>query len=76
MRNLTRYDIISYCIKHRYFTNGDVTQYARTQDYIVDNPKQIHEVAVMIWICTNVKEHPCTIEQIENDLKELAKTYD
>ena len=60
--------IYAMCNEHNLFTNGDTLQYTRMFDRARECDKNtLHDVAVMIWICSDVTN---TLEYIEELLNE------
>ena len=62
---MNSYQVRSYCCRENLFTCGSVDQYNKmfaTED--------IHDKAVIIWICSKTTK---SIKDIENDLIALSK---
>lgn len=62
----------SYCVRENLFTGGCCVQYDTMLKYYEENPKNLKEVATMIWICSchTTKK---TIEEIEKDLIDMEE---
>ena len=61
---LTAMRVYELCNDHRWFTHGSNSQYERMFDMVRD-AKPIHEIALVIWICSDPK---WTVEEIESVL--------
>lgn len=55
--------VYSLCNKHNWFTGGTNTQYNRMFD-MVRQGKSTHDIAVVIWICSDGKDKIGAIERI------------
>ena len=61
-RNPSRMSVMNYCIEHRYFTNGDCGQYQKMFE-MLDLGLPLHDIAVVIWICSITDKTAATIEK-------------
>ena len=68
--DLTRDRLYKLCNKHRWFTAGSNRQYAELFD-LVDAKATTHEIAMVIWICS--ERDRWSIEEIQKILDE--KTF-
>lgn len=57
--------VASYCRRNNLFTSGDMEQYEKVLSACDDNTTPVHDIAVMIWICSDTEK---TVEEIENDI--------
>ena len=51
------------CIKHDWFTSGSLSQYNKLFS-MNDKGSNIHDLAVVIWICSSTDESISDIEKI------------
>lgn len=58
-------EVMSYCRRNNLFTNGDINQYTKVLSACDDKTTPVHDIAVMIWICSTTEK---TVEEIENDI--------
>ena len=65
---LTSQKVIDYCIKNNLFTHGDNMQHKRVQE-LAEKGFPLHDIATMIWICSDTDKHAT---EIEHDLVELS----
>lgn len=63
---LTFSGVYALCNKHRWFTHGSNSQYERMFN-MVEEGKPVHEIALVIWICSDPKWSVEEIESILND---------
>lgn len=49
-----------FCIRHRYFTNGDNGQYEKLFEMFERN-EPMHDIALIIWICSVTDKRPADI---------------
>jgi len=68
MPGLTFSKVYSLCNKHNWFTHGSNSQYDRMFK-MVDAGKPIHEIALVIWICSDPK---WSVEEIESILNSVV----
>lgn len=68
IRVLTAQKVIDYCIKNNFFTHGDNMQYKRVLE-LAEKGFPLHDIATMIWICSETDKHAT---EIEHDLVELS----
>lgn len=59
------YEVMNYCKKEDLFTSGDIVQYNKMLAACDSEYVSAHDVAVMIWICSDTEK---SIEQIEKDI--------
>lgn len=48
------------CIRHNYFTGGDNRQYEKLFE-LFENNEQMHDIALIIWICSDTDKRPAEI---------------
>ena len=65
---MTAQKVIDYCIDNKLFTHGDNGQYRRVLE-LAGNGFPLHDIATMIWICSETDKHAT---EIEHDLVELS----
>ena len=68
MRRLSTLAVYNLCNDKGWFTRGDNSQYERMFD-MVRNADPIHDIAIVIWICSDPK---WTIQEIESILNEVS----
>lgn len=64
MPKLTTMSVYELCNDKRWFTHGSNSQYDRMFNMVREG-KPIHEIALVIWICSDPK---WTVEEIESAL--------
>jgi len=69
---LTFRKVYALCNEHRWFTHGSNSQYERMFK-MVDGEKTIHEIALIIWICSDPK---WSVEEIESILNSAVSEND
>ena len=69
MKNPTREAVRQYCISNGLFTAGRVGQYER-MFAALETQLPLHDVATIIWICSDTEKHA---DEIESDLRALAE---
>lgn len=59
------YEVMSYCKKENLFTSGDIIQYNKMLAACDSENVSAHDVAIMIWICSDTEK---TVQEIEKDI--------
>lgn len=59
------YEVMSYCKKENLFTSGDIIQYNKMLAACDSENVSAHDIAVMIWICSDTEK---TVQEIEKDI--------
>lgn len=62
-------DLRTLCIQNDWFTHGDNDQYERMFKMAQDGEHTIHEIALVIWICSD----GYSVEEIEGVLESLVE---
>ena len=67
VKNPSRDAVRKYCIVNDLFTCGNSTQYEKMFD-LLDMQYPIHDIATIIWACSETEKHA---DEIENELRQL-----
>lgn len=59
------YEVMSYCKRENLFTSGDIIQYEKMLAACDNESVSAHDVAIMIWICSETTK---TVQEIEKDI--------
>lgn len=62
-KKFTRDELRALCIKHDWFTSGSLSQYNKLFT-MNDKGSNIHDLAIVIWICSSTDESISDIEKI------------
>lgn len=69
IKNPSSIQVMQYCIENKLFTSGDSYQYGRMFK-LVDDGFPLHDIATIIWICSETEKTPAIIEK---ELEALAE---
>lgn len=76
MRFMTTDTMRQLCIKHNWFTSGDIDQYDKLMTMVKER-ESLNRMALAIWICTDsldadiTEEHEIYCELVNNSYEEI-----